>query len=70
MTMSNRTYDILKKICLMITPFVTFILAMTDVWGFTWGAELAATVAAIGALLGACLDISSKQYHREDDLDE
>ena len=63
MRMSNETYDVLKKICLMITPFVAFILALTDTWGFSWGAEAAATVSAFGALLGACLDISSKHYH-------
>ena len=67
MKMSNKTYDILKKICLMITPFVTFILALTDVWGFAWGAELAATMSAIGVLLGACLDISSKHYEPGDE---
>lgn len=63
MKMSNAAYDLLKKVCLMITPLVAFILALTDVWGFAWGAELAATVSALGAFLGACLDISSKNYH-------
>ena len=66
MKMSNRTYDILKKVCLMLTPLVTFILAMTDVWGFAWGAELAATISAIGVLMGACLDISCKHYSPDD----
>ena len=67
MKMSNATYDVLKKVCLMITPLVAFILALTDVWGFAWGAEAAATISAVGALLGACLDISSKNYHAEGD---
>ena len=67
MKMKNETYDLLKKICLMITPLVTFILALTDVWGFQWGAELAATVSAIGVFLGACLDISCKHYTPEED---
>lgn len=69
MKMKNETYDLLKKVCLMFTPIVTFILALTDVWGFTWGAELAATVSAIGVLIGSCLDISSRNYHAEEDGD-
>ena len=67
MKMSNKTYDILKKICLMLTPLVTFILAMTDVWGFAWGAELAATISAIGVFLGACIDISCRNYKPEEE---
>lgn len=70
MQMTNRTYDILKKICLMATPVTTFILAATDIFGFTWGAELAALVAAFGAMMGACLEISSRNYYREDEPHE
>lgn len=70
MKMTNRTYDILKKICLMLTPLVTFILAMTDIFGFAWGTELAAAVAAFSVLLGACLDISCKHYSPEDEKAE
>lgn len=65
MTISNNTYDVLKKICLMFGYIVTFVAALTEIWGFPWGAEAAATIAAFGALLGACLEVASKTYHRE-----
>lgn len=66
MRMSNKTYDALKKISLMCVPIVTFITALTEIWGFGYGAEIAATVSAIGILLGACLEISSRNYVPED----
>ena len=67
MTMSNKTYDILKKISLIIGYIVTFILSLTDIWGFGYGTEIAATVSAAGILLGACLTISSKHYKPDDE---
>ena len=66
--MSNNLYDILKKISLMVGYLVTFILSMTDVWGWEQGAAVAATISALGVLLGACLDVASKRYWR--DIDE
>ena len=65
--MSNETYDALKKISLIIGYVATFILTLTDIWGFTHGAHIAATVSAFGILLGAALTISSKEYHKEDE---
>ena len=62
MKMSNKVYDVLKLISLIATPLVTFIMAMTEIWGFRYGAEIAATVSAIGALVGAILAKSSYDY--------
>lgn len=70
MVMSNKVYDILKKISLMIVPIVTLITALTEIWGFAYGAEIAATVSAIGVCLGACLEISSRNYKPEEINDE
>lgn len=67
MKMSNNTYDVLKKISLMLVPIVTLITALSEIWGFPHGAQIAATVSAIGICLGACLAISSKEYHKEDE---
>lgn len=69
MSMSNKTYDILKKVVLIIGYIVTFILSLTDIWGFPYGAQIAATVSAVGILLGAALTVSSKTYHKEDEKD-
>ena len=67
MQMTNKTYDILKKVSLMIVPFVTFLASVTDIWDLPYGAAICATVSAFGVFLGASLDISSKNYHAEED---
>lgn len=67
MKMSNKIYDILKKISLMFVPVVTLISALTEIWGVPYGAEIAATVSAVGVCFGVCLHISSKNYNPEDE---
>lgn len=65
MKLTNKMYDILKKISLMAVPVVAFISAMSEIWGFGYGTEIAATVSAVGTLLGACLTISTHNYQLE-----
>ena len=43
----------------------TFILTLTDIWGFTHGAAIAASVSALGILLGAILTKSSSDYAKK-----
>ena len=65
--MKNKTYDILKLISIIFTPMATFILTMSDIWGFQYGAEIAATVSAIGIFLGGFLKASSDKYWEGND---
>lgn len=68
--MSNKTYDILKMISMIMTPLATFILTMTDIWGLNeYGTAIAATVSALGILLGGILKISTDKYWEEHDED-
>lgn len=64
MKLTNRAYDILKWISLLAVPFVTFISAMTEIWGFPYGSAIAATVSAIGVLAGAIIKISTDNYNK------
>lgn len=66
--MSNKTYDILKKISLMAVPLVTLLTALTEIWGWSWGAEACATISALGIFLGAALEISTRKYQKEMEL--
>ena len=67
--MSNKTYDILKLVSMIATPLATFILTLTDIWGFNqYGTAIAASVSALGILLGAILKISTDKYWK--DVDE
>lgn len=64
--MTNKTYDILKYVALLIMPsLATFVNAVGIVWGIPYTSEMVATITAIGVFLGAALGISSKNYEPE-----
>lgn len=67
MRLRNETYDILKQITMVIGYIATFILTLTDIWGFKYGAAIAATISALGILLGSILQESSKKYREENE---
>lgn len=61
--MSNKLYDILKYIALIVLPAVaTLYLTLSTIWGLPYGEAVAATITAIDTFLGALLGISSKKY--------
>lgn len=68
MKLTNKAYDVLKKISLMAVPLATFVAAISRIFGFTWGTEVCATISAVGVFLGACLEISTRNY--QNDMEE
>lgn len=61
--MSNRTYDILKIVALIVIPAaVTCWIAIGNIWGLPYVEEIAGTATAIATFLGALLKISSDRY--------
>lgn len=66
MKLSNKAYDILKVIALIVLPVSEFISAIGGIWGLPICTELAATLVALDAMLGAILKISSDRYHQDD----
>lgn len=64
MIMTNSTYDLLKKIALIIAPLITFVAALCEIWGVPYGTEICATLAALDTLLGALLSISTMNYNK------
>lgn len=69
MRIKNETYDLLKKVALMVAPIITFVAAIGQIWNLPHATEITATLAALDALLGAFLDISSKAYWQEENDD-
>ena len=68
MKLSNNTYDILKKIALIILPaLATLWLTLGKIWGLPYTTEIGATITAVAVFLGACLEISSKNYWRDEE---
>lgn len=63
MKMSNKTYDILKKVALVWLPAgATLLLAVSHIWGIPYGEAIAGTLTAIATCLGTILGISTKNY--------
>lgn len=61
--MNNKTYDILKRVALIIIPaLATFVNAVGIVWGIPYATEATATITAFGVFLGAALGVSSANY--------
>jgi len=68
--MSNKAYDILKLISLIIAPIATFTAALSQIWNIPYGAQITATIAAADVLMGAIVTIAKKIYDKENALPE
>ena len=64
--MSNKTYDTIKNIALIITPVLAFLASMISIWNVPYGAELTATLTAVDALAGAIVIVAKKIYEGGD----
>lgn len=62
--MSNRTYDIIKKIALLIAPAVVFMTALVDIWGIPYGSQIVATLAALDVFVGVAVEILAANYKK------
>lgn len=72
MLFTNKTYDILKYIALIVLPAIgTLYFAIAKIWGLPYGTEIVGTITAIDTFVGALLKISDKEYYnKEDDKEE
>ena len=67
MKMSNKVYDVLKYIALIVLPAVgALYFALAKIWGFPYGAEIVGTITAVDAFLGALLQTSTDQYNKQE----
>ncbi len=69
MKLSNKAYDILKYIALIVLPALgTLYFALSKIWGLPYGEEIVGTITAVDAFLGALLGISTERYKRDQEL--
>ena len=69
MKLSNKDYDVLKWIVMIVLPALSaFYVALAPVWNWPYAEQAAMTISAVTALLGALLGISTAQYKREADI--
>ena len=64
--MTNRTYDILKYVALIVLPaLAVFYSTLSNIWGLPFHDAIPDTIMAVDLFLGALLKISSDNYHKE-----
>ena len=67
MTLSNKAYDILKWIAMILLPALgTLYFALAKIWGFPYCEEIVGTVSAVDTFLGVLLGLSSASYNKDD----
>ena len=70
MSISNRTYDILKYIALIALPALqVFWLTIGKIWNIAYTVEIGATIGAVALLLGTLLGVSTKNYLADKEQD-
>ncbi|MCR4670575.1 MAG: phage holin [Saccharofermentans sp.] len=62
--MNNKTYDIIKKVALLVAPAVTFMTAVVDIWGIPYGQQIVATCAALDTFIGVAVTILASNYQK------
>lgn len=65
MKMSNKVYDVLKWIAMVVLPALgTLYFALAGIWGFPYGEQVVGTIVAIETFIGTVLQISNVQYKK------
>lgn len=61
--LSNKQYDILKWIALVLLPALgTLYFGLAQIWGFPYGEQIVGTITVVDTFLGVILGISNAQY--------
>ena len=63
--MTNKQYDTLKMIALILTPVLAFLASLTNIWHVPYAEQIVATLTALDTLIGAVVVIANKQYKGE-----
>ena len=71
MKLSNKVYDVLKYIALILLPALgALYFALAKIWGLPYATEIVGTISAVDAFLGTLLQISTNKYNAEQLPDE
>lgn len=68
MLFTNKTYDVLKWITLILLPASgTLYFTLGNIWGFPYSEQVVGTLSAVAAFLGILLGISTYNYNNTKD---
>lgn len=63
--MSNKIYDILKNIALIVIPAIAMLwTTVGEIWNIPYTPQVTATISAVGVFIGALLKISTHYYNK------
>lgn len=66
--LSNRAYDVLKWICIIVLPaLATLYRGVGTIWSLLYVEEIPQTIIVIDAFLGALLGVSTIQYNKNNE---
>lgn len=66
MKLTNKLYDVLKWLVMIVIPAAaTLYAALGEVWGFPYIQEIGITATAVCTFLGAIIGISTAEYNKD-----
>lgn len=65
--MSNKTYDTLKLIALILTPVLAFAASVANIWNIPHAEQIVATLTGIDTLVGAIVVALKTAYDKKVD---
>lgn len=70
MKMSNKLYDVLKYVAMIVLPGIaTFYATIGGIWNLPYTEGIVGTITAVDCLLGSLVGVSSYNYNKEDHND-
>ena len=70
MKLTNKAYDVLKVIALIVLPLSEFLTSLGMIWDIPYTDQIVQTLIALDAFLGVLLKISSDRYAKEKESEE
>ena len=64
--MSNKTYDTLKLIALILTPVLAFLASVANIWNIPYSEQIVATLTGIDTLVGAIVVALKTAYDKKE----
>lgn len=63
--MTNKVYDILKWVALIVLPAVAVLYGtLASIWGLPYGEQIPDTITAVDLFLGVILGVSNVSYNK------
>lgn len=60
--MSNKTYDFLKNLALVLPIIITFVMAIFKIWNIPYATEVGLTFSAFNTLIAGIVQVANKIY--------